>query len=389
MTLILTTHYMDEAEQLCDRLVVMDKAKIVAEGSPRELIERVRHARRCWSCASTGGVQRPLDGTAGRPRRPDREAARPAAAVHRLTATPPRSRSTTAACGPRACWSGAARSRTSSSGSPAGRLDRMTPHRRRTARGPRPRAHLLVYRRTWRGSLFTTFLAPVLFLLAMGVGLGHVRRTERDRPHSTACLPGVPGARVCWSRTAMQTAAGESMYPVLAGGHVAAHLPRDDRHAAPVARRGRRAGAVAVVPADSCAARSSIVMVAFGATDLPTAIAIVPVARPDGAGVRDADPGVLRDAAARTTSSRSSTASSSCRCSSSAASSSRSRSSRRSCSRSPIATPLWHGVVAGAQHRARTDRPAAGRCSTWPCWRLHRRRLRRLALVTFRRRLEQ
>jgi lipooligosaccharide transport system ATP-binding protein len=40
VTLILTTHYMDEAEQLCDRLVVMDKAKIVAEGSPRELINR-------------------------------------------------------------------------------------------------------------------------------------------------------------------------------------------------------------------------------------------------------------------------------------------------------------------------------------------------------------
>ncbi len=39
-TLLLTTHYMDEAEQLCDRLVVMDKAKIVAEGSPRQLIEQ-------------------------------------------------------------------------------------------------------------------------------------------------------------------------------------------------------------------------------------------------------------------------------------------------------------------------------------------------------------
>jgi lipooligosaccharide transport system ATP-binding protein len=39
-TLIITTHYMDEAEQLCDRLVVMDKAKIVAEGSPRELIDQ-------------------------------------------------------------------------------------------------------------------------------------------------------------------------------------------------------------------------------------------------------------------------------------------------------------------------------------------------------------
>jgi len=38
-TLIITTHYMDEAEQLCDRLVVMDQGKIVAEGSPVELIQ--------------------------------------------------------------------------------------------------------------------------------------------------------------------------------------------------------------------------------------------------------------------------------------------------------------------------------------------------------------
>ncbi|QZY30808.1 ABC transporter ATP-binding protein [Nocardioides coralli] len=40
VTLVITTHYMDEAEQLCDRLVVMDKGLIVAEGSPRELIEQ-------------------------------------------------------------------------------------------------------------------------------------------------------------------------------------------------------------------------------------------------------------------------------------------------------------------------------------------------------------
>ncbi|MEH1011837.1 ABC transporter ATP-binding protein [Micromonospora sp. CPCC 206060] len=40
VTLVLTTHYMDEAEQLCDRLVVMDGGRIVAEGSPRELIDR-------------------------------------------------------------------------------------------------------------------------------------------------------------------------------------------------------------------------------------------------------------------------------------------------------------------------------------------------------------
>ena len=44
VTLVLTTHYMDEAEQLCDRLVVMDGGRIVAEGSPRQLIEQ--HATR-------------------------------------------------------------------------------------------------------------------------------------------------------------------------------------------------------------------------------------------------------------------------------------------------------------------------------------------------------
>jgi lipooligosaccharide transport system ATP-binding protein len=40
VTLIITTHYMDEAEQLCDRLVVMDQGLIVAEGAPRALIEK-------------------------------------------------------------------------------------------------------------------------------------------------------------------------------------------------------------------------------------------------------------------------------------------------------------------------------------------------------------
>ena len=40
VTLVITTHYMDEAEQLCDRLVVMDRGQIAAEGSPRKLIEQ-------------------------------------------------------------------------------------------------------------------------------------------------------------------------------------------------------------------------------------------------------------------------------------------------------------------------------------------------------------
>jgi lipooligosaccharide transport system ATP-binding protein len=61
VTLVLTTHYMDEAEQLCDRLVVMDKAKIVAEGSPRQLIDRYS-TREVTELRFPAGVQETLDG---------------------------------------------------------------------------------------------------------------------------------------------------------------------------------------------------------------------------------------------------------------------------------------------------------------------------------------
>jgi lipooligosaccharide transport system ATP-binding protein len=61
VTLVLTTHYMDEAEQLCDRLVVMDKAKIVAEGSPRQLIEQYA-TREVTEFRFPVGVQETLDG---------------------------------------------------------------------------------------------------------------------------------------------------------------------------------------------------------------------------------------------------------------------------------------------------------------------------------------
>jgi lipooligosaccharide transport system ATP-binding protein len=61
VTLVLTTHYMDEAEQLCDRLVVMDKAKIVAEGSPRNLIERYS-TREVTELRFKPEVQETLDG---------------------------------------------------------------------------------------------------------------------------------------------------------------------------------------------------------------------------------------------------------------------------------------------------------------------------------------
>src|SRR3954453_14007216 len=61
VTLVLTTHYMDEAEKLCDRLVVMDKAKIVAEGSPRQLIDRYS-TREVTELRFPAGVQETLNG---------------------------------------------------------------------------------------------------------------------------------------------------------------------------------------------------------------------------------------------------------------------------------------------------------------------------------------
>jgi lipooligosaccharide transport system ATP-binding protein len=68
-TLVLTTHYMDEAEQLCDRLVVMDKGHIVAQGSPVELIRRystreVVELR--FRVGASVDLARHVDGLAGR-----------------------------------------------------------------------------------------------------------------------------------------------------------------------------------------------------------------------------------------------------------------------------------------------------------------------------------
>ncbi|MGD0439474.1 MAG: ABC transporter permease [Acidimicrobiales bacterium] len=76
---------------------------------------------------------------------------------------------------------------------------------------------LLSYKRTWRGSLTTTFLYPVLYLAAMGVGLGHlIGHGQPDRA--------VGGVAYLWflapgllAGTAMQIAANESTYPVMSG----------------------------------------------------------------------------------------------------------------------------------------------------------------------------
>jgi lipooligosaccharide transport system permease protein len=71
-----------------------------------------------------------------------------------------------------------------------------------------------VYKHTWRSSIISTFLSPILLLLAMGVGLGSLvddRNAPAGLPYLTWLAPGLLAA------AAMQTAAGDSAYPVMAG----------------------------------------------------------------------------------------------------------------------------------------------------------------------------
>jgi lipooligosaccharide transport system permease protein len=72
-----------------------------------------------------------------------------------------------------------------------------------------------VYRRLWRGLVFSTFLTPVLFLAAMGLGLGHLVNAHSGTVDGVDYLDFIaPGLLVASS---MQIAAGEAMWPVLAG----------------------------------------------------------------------------------------------------------------------------------------------------------------------------
>ena len=59
VTLIVTTHYMDEAEQLCDRLVVMDSGRIAAAGQPGRADRAATPPARCSSCGSRRASRTP------------------------------------------------------------------------------------------------------------------------------------------------------------------------------------------------------------------------------------------------------------------------------------------------------------------------------------------
>ncbi|HKZ91664.1 MAG TPA: ABC transporter permease [Candidatus Limnocylindrales bacterium] len=137
--------------------------------------------------------------------------------------------------------------------------------------------HVLVYRRTWRGTVFSTFFSPILFLAAMGIGLGTF--VDDAEPAGIAGVGYLaflaPGLLVA---QAMQTAAFESTYPVMAGirwlkTYVAMILsPLDARHVATgqLLWTGLRVtfGAVIFVA----------VMTVFGAVDPGRAVLLLPVA---------------------------------------------------------------------------------------------------------------
>jgi lipooligosaccharide transport system permease protein len=133
----------------------------------------------------------------------------------------------------------------------------------------------LLYRRTWRGSIFNSFLSPVLFMLAMGIGLG----TFIDRGAAALGVPYLqflaPGLL---ASTVMQTASFESTFPIMAGMvwikryHAMHSTPLTPGDIA-LGQLGWIATRITLV-----AAIFVLVMVAFGAARSPLVVLAIPVA---------------------------------------------------------------------------------------------------------------
>ena len=223
-TLIITTHYMDEAEQLCDRLVVMDHGTIVAEGAPSELI-------RSYSTREVLELRFPLDDAAARRARPSSRASPtgsrccPTGCCSTPTTARPRSPPrTSGACARCPAWSAAAASRTCSCASPAEAwwTDMATVDTGRIGRaGSSLRASMLVveghwtwYKRNWKATVVSSVGLPILYLLAMGLGFG-----SQVRPSAVtggvSYLQYLTPALIAMAAT--QTGAGDATFPVLSG----------------------------------------------------------------------------------------------------------------------------------------------------------------------------
>jgi len=135
----------------------------------------------------------------------------------------------------------------------------------------------LLYRRTWRGSLFNSFLSPVLFLLAMGVGLGtYVNQgggaAALGVPYLVFLAPGLLAA------TVMQTASFEATFPIM-GGFVWQRRYHA-MHATPIGAPEIALGQLAWIATRITLVGSIfvLVMVPFGAVQSPLILLAIPVA---------------------------------------------------------------------------------------------------------------
>jgi lipooligosaccharide transport system permease protein len=136
-----------------------------------------------------------------------------------------------------------------------------------------------VYRRTWRGGIMTTLIAPVLFLTAMGFGLG---RFVDHSGNATALLGGVPYA--AWlapgllAAQAMQTAGFQSTYPIM--GRVVWDRIYAGMLATPITVPGIVFGEIAWMAARLAlgAAAFLATMIVFGLVTLPVGLLALPAA---------------------------------------------------------------------------------------------------------------
>lgn len=159
---------------------------------------------------------------------------------------------------------------------------------RRAAPGPRPpmstaervRAvfgyHLAVYRRTWRGSVITRALSPVLFMLSMGLGLGSLVDTRAGgidgRPYLQFVVPGIVATQTMW------VAWSESSYQVL--GYIKWNMGYHAQLATPLRVRDVLAGHMLTIAGHLTVATTFFLVVAalFGAFPSWWAVLCLPVA---------------------------------------------------------------------------------------------------------------
>jgi len=134
---------------------------------------------------------------------------------------------------------------------------------------------LLQYRRTFRSSIFTSFVSPVLFLTAMGIGLGGYVSNDAALggvPYLVFLAPGLLAA------TAMQSASFEATFPIMGG--LAWNKVFHAMYATPISPRDIALGNLAWIVARLTLITTifTVVIVLFGAAESPLIVFAIPAA---------------------------------------------------------------------------------------------------------------